>query len=372
VTCRALGPDVTFLAGAHQNSGDSHTTRGEPDVTFLAVFGPEDPRCDAAGVLYLVVFIALIPRCDRSGVHRDLTVIDVTSECSLMSVTSAQRTNVVGFPKAGELIEITGAHALTSSDRAILNLLYQNAHDSGRMTEENAEWEIPVSSLGYTRHESNDHVRLCLLRLMRVVVQVPRFDAKTGEPRIILTPLFEFFDLSANTGKANATVRYGVPKKLRPVLAASQRWGRIKAEVVCSMTSKYAMALYELVQLRSGLDRCVETFTISRFRDLLGVPPGKLNRGPDFERRVIGPAMLEVNGLSDMSVSISLERKHARAPVTGVVLAWWKKEGDEFREAMQERNRSKVGRMARLRSETEDARVVTTALVAPAGSRARL
>jgi hypothetical protein len=69
---------------------------------------------------------------------------------------------------------------------------------------------------------------------------------------VVLTPLFEFFDLSADKGKANATVRYGVPKKLRPLLVASQRWGRIKAEVVCSMTSKYAMALYELVQLRAG------------------------------------------------------------------------------------------------------------------------
>ena len=43
---------------------------------------------------------------------------------------------------------------------------------------------------------------------MRVVVQVPKFDAKTGEPRVVLTPLFEFFDLSADEGKANATVRY--------------------------------------------------------------------------------------------------------------------------------------------------------------------
>lgn len=278
-----------------------------------------------------------------------------------MSITSAQRTNVIGFPKAGELIEITGAHALTSSDRAILNLLYQHAHNSGRLTEENAEWEIPISSLGYTRHELNDHVRLCLLRLMRVVVQVPRFDAKTGEPRVVLTPLFEFFDLSANAGKANATVRYGVPKKLRPVLATSQRWGRIKAEVVCSMTSKYAMALYELVQLRAGMDRCIEKFPIDRFRDLLGVPPDKLTRGPDFERRVIGPAIVEVNGLSDMSVKIDLERRHARAPVTAVVLVWWKKEGAEFQEAVRERNRSKVGRMARLRGEAEDAKVVTTA-----------
>jgi hypothetical protein len=303
--------------------------------------------------------MAFIFSCDIAGVRRDLTRDKVTSSTYNMAVTSIQRTNIIGFPKAGELIEITGAHALTSSDRAILNLLYQNAHDSGRMTEENAEWEIPISSLGYTRHESNDHIRLCLLRLMRIVVQVPRFDAKTGEPRVVLTPLFEFFDLSANAGKANATVRYGVPKKLRPVLASSQRWGRIKAEVVCSMTSKYAMALYELVQLRAGLDRCVEKFTVDRFRDLLGVPPGKLTRGPDFERRVIGPATLEVNGLSDLSVKIELERRHPRAPVTGVVMAWWKKEGEEFREAMQERNRSKVGRMARLRGEIEDIQVLT-------------
>jgi hypothetical protein len=107
------------------------------------------------------------------------------------STTLAQKSNVIGFPKAGELIEIAGAHALTSSDRAILNLLYQHAHDSGRLGEENAEWEIPLGSLGYTRHESNDHVRVCLLRL---------------------TPLFEFFDLSADEGRSNATVRYGVPK----------------------------------------------------------------------------------------------------------------------------------------------------------------
>jgi hypothetical protein len=266
-----------------------------------------------------------------------------------MSTTLAQKSNVIGFPKAGELIEIAGAHALTSSDRAILNLLYQHAHDSGRLGEENAEWEIPLGSLGYTRHESNDHVRTCLLRLMRIIVQVPKFDAKTGEPRVVLTSLFEFFDLSAEENAPNATVRYGVPKKLRPLLVASQRWGRIKAEVVCSMTSKYAMALYELVQLRASLDRCVESFTMDRFRDLLGVPPGKLMRGPDFERRVILPAVIEVNGLSDMGVSVELRRRHARAPVTGITLGWWKKEGDEFRAAMLERNSSRVGRMARLK-----------------------
>jgi hypothetical protein len=45
---------------------------------------------------------------------------------------------------------------------------------------------------------------------------------------------------------------------------------------------------------------------------------------------------------------------HARAPITGVTLAWWRKEGDDFRAAYAERQRSKAGRMARLRGQVED------------------
>ena len=35
--------------------------------------------------------------------------------------------------------------------------------------------------------------------------------------------------------------------------------------------------------------------------------------------------------------------------------SWWSKSGDEYRAALQERNRSKVGRMARLRGQVETA-----------------
>lgn len=86
---------------------------------------------------------------------------------------------------------------------------------------------------------------------------------------------------------------------------------------------------------------------------MLGVPPGAYERGNNFKQFVIDPAVLEVNGLSDMSVTIPLERRHPRAPVHAVTMAWWRKSGEEFREAMQERNRSKVGRMARLKGKVE-------------------
>src|SRR5664279_3046880 len=102
-----------------------------------------------------------------------------------MSRTLEQRTNGTGFPKAGELIEITGAHELEASDRAILNLLYQHAHDSGRLMDDTAEWEIPISALRASRHKGSERIRDSLDRLMRVVVTVPLPDRKTDEPRIL-------------------------------------------------------------------------------------------------------------------------------------------------------------------------------------------
>jgi hypothetical protein len=160
-------------------------------------------------------------------------------------------------------------------------------------------------------------------------------------------------NLSRNEANPAATVRYAIAPQLVPVLAGSDRWGRIKAEVVCAMTSKYAIALYELVQLRACMERCVETFPIARFRELMGIAPEKLLRGPDFVRFCIEPAMLEVNGLSDFGVQVDLKRRSPRAPIEAITVAWWRKQGDEFRAAMLERNRSKLGRMARLRGITE-------------------
>lgn len=271
------------------------------------------------------------------------------------SRTIAQKTNFTGFPKAGELIEITGTHELEAMDRATLNVLYQHAHDSGRLAEKDAEWELPMSALRPSRHESNDRLRAALDRLMRVIVNVPFKDPKTGEPKILKTHLFDFFELSENETAPGATVKFGLPKKLQPVISRSSRWGRIKAEVVCSMTSKYAIALYELIQLRAEMDRAVEVFPIDRFRELLGVPPGTYERGNDFKRSVIEPAALEVNGLSDMGVTLEVRRaKGPRSPIASIAVSWWKKEGLEFRAAVQERQRSKVGRMARLRGAVEE------------------
>jgi hypothetical protein len=269
-------------------------------------------------------------------------------------MTTLQKTNWEGYPKPAELIEITGAHQLEAADRAVQNKLFQHAHDSGRLTEPDAEWELTFAELRQPlgKHESNDQVRQNLDRLMSVQVIVHYKSPRTGEPRTMKTHLLDFIDTSDEEG-AVATVQYGIPKKLRLVLARSNRWGRVKCEVTYAMTSKYAIALYELICLRAKLERSYERFPIERFRELLGVAAGTYERSDNFKTKVIEPAVLEVNGLSEVGVDIQLIRKHPRSAVHEVSVVWWKKQGEEHRAASQERNRSKVGRMARLRGKVE-------------------
>jgi hypothetical protein len=93
-------------------------------------------------------------------------------------------------------LEITGAHALEASDRAIFNQLLQIAHDSDKLIEPDAEWEITLSSLrrASSKHESNDRVRESLRRLRRTEVKVTYVSARTGKQRVMETHLLEFTD----------------------------------------------------------------------------------------------------------------------------------------------------------------------------------
>lgn len=59
----------------------------------------------------------------------------------------------------------------------------------------------------------------------------------------------------------------------------------------------------------------------------MGVPPGAYASDRDFRVKVIEPAVLEVNGLSDVGVQIEVVRRNMRTPITAVTIAWWKQQG---------------------------------------------
>ena len=52
-------------------------------------------------------------------------------------------------------------------------------------------------------------------------------------------------------------------------------------------------------------------------------------------------------------MKVEVERAYSRAPIAGVTIGWWRKSGEEYRATYQERQRSKLGRMARLKGNVE-------------------
>ena len=72
-----------------------------------------------------------------------------------------------------------------------------------------------------------------------------------------------------------------------------------------SFSSKYALALYEMVQKRGNLKhKFSEEFPLDRFRSLLGVPQGKLVQFFHLKQRALDPAVLEVNGLGEFGCKV--------------------------------------------------------------------
>ena len=107
-----------------------------------------------------------------------------------------------------------------------------------------------------------------------------------------------------------------------------------------------------MVERRIGMMKQHETFTVSEFRALLGVPQGKLERFADFNKYCLKPAIDEVNQLTDFIVQIGAIKK-GRA-VEKLHMTWFKKSPAELQRAYDERERSRIGRTARWHGAVEN------------------
>jgi Initiator Replication protein len=84
---------------------------------------------------------------------------------------------------------------------------------------------------------------------------------------------------------------------------------------------------------------------------LLNVEKGKYEDYKNLNLRVIGPAVLEVNGLGEFGCKV--EPIYKGRKVIALRLAWWAKNLEQKRATLKELRVSRVGRRARLRGTVE-------------------
>lgn len=249
--------------------------------------------------------------------------------------------------KPGEIIGIAGMEGWSLADRRTWNLLLVNAW-SDRLEDPKADFYIPLRELRGL-HDSNDRVRECLEKLQKTLVK-----AQMPDGAVRTVQMLGGTDIS-DDGRIEGVLKYDFHRKLVPLLRKSEIYARMEMKVLAAFTSKYALALYEVISAKINLRKKSTELDLDALRQWLGVETGKLNAWSDLRRYAVQTALDEVNFLSPYAVEIEPIRQGRK--VVRVAVSWDKKQPFSPAEqaAAREVNRPKPGRQARLAGTAETA-----------------
>ena len=193
-------------------------------------------------------------------------------------------------------------------------------------------------------HKSNERLSDTIRRLMAAQVEVRII--RDGKRYLRSIHLLGAVDRPEDEDE-DGNVYYRFPAELREIIQQSNIFARLQTEVMFCFTSKYALALYEMVQKRGNLKhKNTDEFSVDEMRGLLGVPRGKLTEYADLRRKALIPAVDEVNAFSPYMVQLDAVR-HGRK-VVKLRLIWFAKDEQGLKAAYCEVQRHKAGRKARI------------------------
>lgn len=246
--------------------------------------------------------------------------------------------------KPRELVDIVELTPLTRNETILYNQLLAHAWNNIRTVPVH---KVLKASLRGT-HESNDRLHEAFDKLMSAWVKIRARDPQTGE---FATFRVHLLGTNKEEDKQDGYFTYTFPPDLLTIISQSKAWATLKSHIMYTLRSKYSIRLYEMIERRIGLDKQHEEFSIDQLRAMLGVPDGKLERFADFNKYCLKPAIEEVNLLSDFVVEVSAIK--VGRGVSKLLVMWLRKSAEERRLAHEEREKSRVGRKARMSGRVE-------------------
>lgn len=217
------------------------------------------------------------------------------------------------LPKPRTQIEVmeTG-NGLTLADRKLFNVLLAYSWD--RLADPDAPLPPFRAStadlrraIGDDTESNNVRLRQSFDRLMQTLVRFPYWSEADQQLKEGGSPLLSFRALPRGSGYAE----WEFPPKLRPLLAKPGAWARIHLAICAQFSSKYSLALYELLSLRVNMREPRWDVALDDLRDSLGCAD-KMPNYAHFQRRVLDPAVSEINELSGLMISYQEIRSNGR------------------------------------------------------------
>ena len=105
--------------------------------------------------------------------------------------------------------------------------------------------------------------------------------------------------VTSKNARDTGRLRYEIPALLSEVIKQPFRFSRLRLHFMIGLSGKYAVTLYELLEGVANMKNPILEVEIEKLREWLKVPDGKLLRYIDFKRRVIDPALKQINDNSE-------------------------------------------------------------------------
>lgn len=107
------------------------------------------------------------------------------------------------------------------------------------------------------------------------------------------------------------TLSYTIPEPLCLLLKDPVQYGRIRTQLLLSLSSKYAVSLYEVLTTVVNRDKPELRLSVNDLRRILKVPDDKLVKWHHLKQRALDPAIEELNSRaahSGFAVSVDIEK----------------------------------------------------------------
>ena len=239
--------------------------------------------------------------------------------------------------KPTEMVSFRELVPFTLQARKALNLMIASAWR--HIGDHTIEHKIPVAELkfGQRSDERLDHT---LQNLLGGSIEMKwKRDKKDYVRR---APLFAHVDRPVGDGY----VHYQFSQTLVKVISSSTMYTRLEKGLMLHLSGKYSLSMWEMIESRRKLkyQQSVK-FTVSEWREKLGVADRTLLKYSNFKQRCWLPAIAELNQLS--SVRLEWEEIKRGRSVEMIEMMWIEKTPSEKLQASQEMKASKIGRAAR-------------------------
>lgn len=204
----------------------------------------------------------------------------------------------IKLAKHSALIQMS--QTMTGEQRKIYNYLIfeakeQMREDSKQMVFEAELWKIHK----YTGAYGNHHIKQSVKEMEAIIVKVNTLgkDKKKKWESFTLLEAVEAYE------EEDGFVKYRIPNAIRESIMNPKMYAELDLAIVKNLKSKYAVALYELIT--DYINITTLEIKLEEFKIFMGIDPNtQYQRFFDFNKRVVQPAIEEINTKTPISLKV--------------------------------------------------------------------